>query len=272
VRTRLERPDQGISYTEFSYMLLQAYDFLQLYDRHDCTLQLGGSDQWGNLVAGIDLIRRTRGAAAYALTSPLLLTADGTKMGKSTGGAVWLDSRRTPPFELYQHFVRTDDAIVGDRLRKLTFLDHDTIRGLDEATASHPERREAQRALAGEVTRLVHGEAETANAEAASAVLYGGDPGGLPEDVLLVLFADAPSSDLPRSRLEGAGLDLAEALAESGLVPSRSAARTTIAQGGAYVNNRRREAGDPLTRADLLHDRYVLLRRGRRDYHLLRFA
>jgi tyrosyl-tRNA synthetase len=272
VRSRLERPDQGISYTEFSYMLLQAYDFLQLHDSYGCTLQLGGSDQWGNIVAGVDLIRRTRGVTAYALTTPLLLNADGTKMGKSTGLAVWLDPRRTPPFDLYQYFVRTEDAIVGDRIRKFTFLDHDTILDLDEEVARRPEQRKAQRALAREMTALVHGAGEASAAEAAAEALYTEDVVGLPERTLVTVFADAPSSDLPRSVLDGEGVDLAEALAESGLVPSRSAARTTIAQGGAYVNNRRRDVGDRLTRADLIHDRYILLRRGRREYHVLRFG
>jgi tyrosyl-tRNA synthetase len=272
VKSRLDRPDQGISYTEFSYMLLQAYDFLQLHDAHGCTLQLGGSDQWGNIVAGVDLIRRTRGAAAYALTTPLLLNADGSKMGKSTGLAIWLDPRRTSPFELYQYFVRTDDRIVGNRLRAFTFLDHDAIRDLDEEVANHPEQRRAQRALAHEVTKLVHGEAEAQAAIKAAEALYTEDVVQLPEPVLLAAVADAPSSEHPRSRLDGEGLDLAEALADSGLVPSRSAARTTIAQGGAYVNNRRRDVGDRLTRRDLVHDRYILLRRGRRDYHVLRFG
>jgi tyrosyl-tRNA synthetase len=272
VKSRLERPDQGISYTEFSYMLLQAYDFLHLYDAYGCNLQLGGSDQWGNIVAGVDLIRRTRGATAYALTTPLFLNVDGTKMGKSTGPALWLDPARTSPYALYQSFVRTEDAQVGDKLRKLTFLDHDAIRQLDVEVAERPERREAQQMLAREVTALVHGEPEAAAAERAAAALYSEDIVTLPEDTLVAVFAGAPSTDLPRERLDGEGLDLVEALADTGLAPSRSVARTTIAQGGAYVNNRRRAAGEAVTRSDLIHDRYVVLRKGRRDYHLLRFG
>ena len=272
VRSRLERPDQGISYTEFSYMLLQAYDFLYLHDHYGCRLQLGGSDQWGNIVGGVDLIRRVRGTEAFALTTPLVLNTDGSKMGKTAAGAVWLDGGRTSPFDLYQFLVRTEDLIVGDRLRKLTFLDHDTIRSLDDEVETKPEARSAQRALAHEVTSLVHGPAAAAAAERATAALYTEDVVGLEETLLLQVFADAPSSDVPRGRLDGTGLDLVEALADAGLVASRSVGRTTVAQGGAYVNNRRREPGQPITRADLIHDRYVVLRKGRRDYHLLRFV
>jgi tyrosyl-tRNA synthetase len=272
VRSRLERPDQGLSYTEFSYMLLQAYDFLHLFDHHGCTLQLGGSDQWGNILGGVDLIRRVRGGEAYALTTPLVLNADGSKMGKTGSGAVWLDAARTSPFELYQFLVRTEDSIVGDRLRKLTFLDHDTVRALDDEIATKPQERAAQRALAREVTTLVHGSDAAGAAERAAAALYSEDVVTLEEPLLLQAFADAPSSELSRGRLDGAGLDVAEALADAGLVSSRSVARTTVSQGGAYVNNRRREPGEPITRDDLIHDRYVVLRKGKRDYHLLRFA
>jgi tyrosyl-tRNA synthetase len=272
VKSRLDRPEQGISYTEFSYMLLQAYDFLHLFDAHGCTLQMGGSDQWGNIVAGVDLIRRTRGATTYALTTPLFLNPDGTKMGKSTGPAVWLDPARTSPYALYQYFVRSEDALVGERLRRLTFLDHETIAQLDAEVVTRPDRRVAQQALARAITTFVHGEEETERAERAAAALYSEDVVALDEDLLLAAFAEAPSSDLPRSRLDGPGLDLVEALAESDLVPSRSAARTTVAQGGAYVNNRRRGEGEPVTREDLIHDRYVVLRRGKQHHHLLRFA
>jgi tyrosyl-tRNA synthetase len=271
VRTRLERPDQGISFTEFSYMLLQAYDFLYLFDHHGCTVQLGGSDQWGNILGGVELVRRVRGGEAYALTTPLVLNTDGSKMGKTATGAVWLDPARTSPYALYQFLVRTEDTMVCDRLRKLTFLDHDTIRGLDEEVAARPEGRAAQQALAREVTTMVHGAALAAAAERAAAALYSEDVVGLDEELLLQVFADAPSTELPRGRLDGGGLDVVEAFADAGLVPSRSVARTTLAQGGAYVNNRRRQPGSPITRADLIHDRYVVLRKGRRDYHLLRF-
>jgi tyrosyl-tRNA synthetase len=271
VRARLERPDRGISYTEFSYMLLQAYDFLHLFDNYGCRLQIGGSDQWGNIVEGVDLIRRVRATEAFALTSPLLLKADGTKMGKSEAGAVWLDPKRTSPYQMFQYFLQTEDAVVGDRLRMLTFLDHAEIEHLDEEVREHPERRAAQRGLARAVTTFVHGDDATARAGAAAQALFSEEVRDLDEEMLLEVLSDAPSSERARGDLDGEGLDLVAALAEAGLSPSRSAARTTIAQGGAYVNNRRRDDGAAITRDDLLHDRYVLLRRGRKDYHLLSF-
>lgn len=270
VRARLERPDRGISFTEFSYMLLQAYDFLHLFDHHDCRLQIGGSDQWGNIVEGVDLIRRKRQREAFALTSPLLLKADGTKMGKSEVGAIWLDGRMTSPYQMFQYFLQTEDAVVGGRLRTLTFLEHDEIVSLEADTEEHPEQRAAQRALARAVTTFVHGEDATGRAEAAARALFSEEIKGLDEEMLLEVFADAPSSVRARSDLDGEGLDLATAFADSGLSPSRSAARTTISQGGAYVNNVRREGG-ALTSDDLLHARYALLRRGRREYHLINF-
>jgi tyrosyl-tRNA synthetase len=270
VRARLDRPDQGISYTEFSYMLLQAYDFFQLFEAHDCRLQLGGSDQWGNITMGIELIRKMRRTEVFGLTSPLLLQADGSKFGKTESGTIWLDARRTSPFQLYQFFLRTDDATVGTVLRFLTFLDHDTIRTLDAHTAEHPERREAQRALAHEVCTLVHGETETLRAEAAAAALYSEEISTLDEATLLEVCADAPTTVLERGALNE--MSLVDALVDTGLVKSKSQARTTITQGGAYVNNRRVDDSDArLGPDDLLFGRYLVLRRGRRDYHLLRF-
>ncbi len=237
VRSRLSRADTGISYTEFSYMLLQAYDFLQLYDDFGCTLQFGGSDQWGNITMGIELIRKVRQAEAFGLTSPLVLKADGTKFGKTESGTVWLDADRTSPYQLHQFFLRSEDAMVGTYLRYFTFLDHGELLALDAATAEHPERREAHHALAREVCTLVHGAEETARAEQAAAALFGGELAGLDERTLLDVFADAPSTGLPRSRLEGEGALLVDLLAETGLVGSKSQARTAVAQGGAYVNN-----------------------------------
>jgi tyrosyl-tRNA synthetase len=270
VRARLDRPDQGISYTEFSYMLLQAYDFFQLFEAHDCRLQLGGSDQWGNITMGIELIRKMRRTEVFGLTSPLLLQADGSKFGKTESGTIWLDARRTSPFQLYQFFLRTDDATVGTVLRFLTFLDHDTIRTLDAHTAEHPERREAQRALAHEVCTLVHGETETLRAKAAAVALYSEEISTLDEATLLEVCADAPTTVLERGALKE--MSLVDALVDTGLVKSKSQARTTITQGGAYVNNRRVDDSDArLGPDDLLFGRYLVLRRGRRDYHLLRF-
>jgi tyrosyl-tRNA synthetase len=272
VRSRLTRADQGISYTEFSYMLLQAYDFLQLFDHHGCTLQIGGSDQWGNITMGIDLIRRVRRAESFGLTTPLVVKADGTKFGKTESGAVWLDPRRTSPYQLYQFFLRSEDAMVGTYLRYFTFLPHEEILELDRTTAEHPERREAHRVLARHVCALVHGDDETSRAEQAAAALFGGDVSGLDEATLLDVFAEAPSTDLAATRLDGDGLLLVDLLADTGLVASKSQARTAVAQGGAYVNNAR---ADDLTRrvtpGDLVAGRYVVLRRGKKDHHLLRF-
>jgi tyrosyl-tRNA synthetase len=273
VRSRLSRADQGISYTEFSYMLLQAYDFLHLFDEFGCTLQIGGSDQWGNITMGIDLIRRVRHAEAYGLTTPLVLKADGTKFGKTESGAVWLDAARTSPYQLHQFFLRCEDAMVGTYLRYFTFLAHDEILALDDATRDRPERREAQRVLAGAVCTMVHGADETARAEHAADALFGGELAGLDEATLLDVFAEAPSTDRSRSALDDGGLLLVDLLAETGLVGSKSQARTTVGQGGAYVNNRREDdLARALTAADLVAGRYVVLRRGKRDHHLVRFG
>jgi tyrosyl-tRNA synthetase len=252
-------------------MLLQAYDFQQLFESHGCRLQLGGSDQWGNITMGIDLIRRTLQGDAYGLTVPLLLQADGTKFGKTEAGTVWLDARRTSPFQLYQYFLRTEDADVGNLVRMLTFLDHDSIRALDSATAEHPERRQGQRVLAHEVCKLVHGETEAARAAEASNALYSEEIASLDEATLLDVCVDAPTSTVSLGELDR-GLTLVDALMQAGLVPSKGRARTTIAQGGAYVNNRRvTDSEATLGPDDLLFGRYLVLRRGQRDYHLLRF-
>jgi tyrosyl-tRNA synthetase len=273
VRSRLARADTGISYTEFSYMLLQAYDFLQLYDDFGCTLQFGGSDQWGNITMGIELIRKVRQAEAFGLTSPLVLKADGTKFGKTESGTVWLDPARTSPYQLYQFFLRSEDVMVGTYLRYFTFLSHGEILELDAGTTEHPERREAHRVLARQVCTLVHGAEETGRAELAAAALFGGDLSGLDERTLLDVFADAPSTDLPASRLDGTGEPLVDLLAETGLVKSKSQARTTVSQGGAYVNNAREDAVERrVTADDLVAGRYLVLRRGKKDHHLVRFA
>jgi tyrosyl-tRNA synthetase len=272
VKTRLERPDQGISYTEFSYMLLQAYDYSYLHDTYGCRLQLGGSDQWGNITMGLELIRKLRGAEAFALTWPLLVRADGTKYGKTESGAVWLDPAKSSPYAMYQFFVRAPDDEVGRLLRLFTFLSPAEIESLDAETARRPEQRRAQRALARAVTTLVHGHAETERAEAAASALFSEEVANLDESMLLEVFSDAPSSVISRSALDDGGLRLVDVLVSTGLVGSKTAARAALAQGGAYVNNRRRD--DPegtLARDDLLVDRYVVLRRGRRAYHLLRF-
>ncbi|HUR19133.1 MAG TPA: tyrosine--tRNA ligase [Acidimicrobiales bacterium] len=272
VRARLEEREQGISYTEFSYMLLQAYDFLHLFDAYGCRLQMGGSDQWGNIVMGADLVRRVRGEQVHGLTTPLLTDGHGAKLGKTEAGAVWLDAAHTSPYRLYQYLVNTADAQAGSLLRALTLLPRERIEELDAATAAHPERRDAQRALAHAVVSLVHGDAEADRAAHAGTVLFSEDIATLDEATLLEVVAEAPATTVPRSSLDGPGLTLVEALQATEMTPSKSAARRAIDQGGAYVNNRR--VADPdqvLTARDLLHDRYVILRKGRRDHHLLRF-
>ena len=270
VRSRLERPDQGISYTEFSYMLLQAYDFLRLHDDHGCELQVGGSDQWGNITMGVELVRKLSHAQAYGLTTPLVTKADGTKFGKTESGTIWLERARTSPYRLYQFLLNCEDAVVGHYLRYFTFLLRDEIEALDCETAEHPARRAAQRALAREVCGLVHGDDEVARAERASAALFGEEIATLDEPTLLEVVDEAPSSAVDRSAVH-AGLPLVDALVAAGLASSKSDARRRITEGGAYVNNRReRDVERSLGPGDLLHDRYVVLRRGKRDYHLLK--
>ena len=274
VRVRLEGREQGISYTEFSYMLLQAYDFLHLFDTEGCRLQVGGSDQWGNITAGIELVRRVRGAEVYGLTWPLLTRADGSKFGKSTAGNVWLDPARTSPYAFFQYWIRTDDGDVGRFLRLLTSLEPERVEELEAAVAERPGAREAQRALADELTAAVHGPAEAERARRASAALFEGDVTRLDPPTMLEVLAEAPSTELTRSELTaGTGLELVDALVRTGLATSRSAARTAVTQGGVYVNDRR--VTDPetgLAEADLLGGCYVVLRKGKRSYHLLRFS
>jgi tyrosyl-tRNA synthetase len=262
VSARLEAG--GISYTEFSYQLMQAVDFLELYRRHGCTLQLGGSDQWGNLTAGVDLIRRVEGAQVHALATPLITRPDGEKFGKSTGSTLWLDPALTSPFAFYQWFVNADDSVIGTYLRVFSFRSPEEIAALEEASASRPDAREAQRALAGELTELVHGTDAAARAADASRALFGdGDLEALDAATLEAAFAD-----LPRAPIEGGdGLPpVLDLLVASGLSESRGAARRVLAEGGAYVNNRRvSDVAAVPDRSDLLAGRWLLLRRGKRS-------
>jgi len=254
--------DAGISYTEFSYQILQAMDFLELHRRFGCVLQVGGSDQWGNLTAGTDLIHRVTGTSAHALATPLITKADGTKFGKTESGTVWLDPAMTSPYAFYQFWLNAEDAKVGDYLRVFTFRSRDEIAELEKATAERPAAREAQRALAEDVTSLVHGPDSAARVVEASQALFGrGDLQALDEPTLRDALAELPRAELP------AGTHLvADLLTRTGLVASRSAARRTIAEGGAYVNNTR-VAGedDSVDSAGALHGRWLLLRRGRRS-------
>jgi tyrosyl-tRNA synthetase len=272
VKSRLSRADQGISYTEFSYMLLQAYDFLHLFDHFGCRLQLGGSDQWGNITMGIDLVRKVRHDEVFGLTTPLVLKADGTKFGKTESGTVWLDAERTSAYALYQYFVRSEDSMVGTYLRYFTFLAHEAIESLDAATAEHPERREAQRELARQVCSLVHGEAETERVERAAAALFSEEVTELDGQTFLDVFADAPSTTVSRGRLERGDLSVVDLLVDSGLLASRGKARGAIEQGGAYVNNRRVVDVDQLVgSADLVVGRYLILRFGKKNHRLVSF-
>ncbi len=268
VRARLEEREQSLSFTEFSYMLLQSWDFVELHDRFDCELQLGGSDQWGNITEGVDLIRRLRGARAYGLTSPLVTKADGTKFGKTESGSVWLDPTRTSPYSFFQFWLRTLDSDVGPYLRRFSFLDRAGIEELDEATAQHPERREAQRALAFELTAMVHGAAEARRAEQAAAVLFTERIDELDAPSLETALADAPTTEVDREAV-ASGLDLVDALTESKLASSRRDARQLLGQGSVYVNGRRAADGRRLTLADALHGRWIVLRRGRANQHVL---
>jgi tyrosyl-tRNA synthetase len=272
VRTRFERPDQGISFTEFSYMLLQAYDFLRLHLDHGCDLQIGGSDQWGNITMGVDYIRKACGDEVWGLTTPLVLKPDGSKYGKTETGTVWLDPRRTSPFAMYQFFLNSTDDMVGGYLRYFTFLSHPEIESLDAETAERPERRAAQRALARAVTAMVHGDGEVARCEEASAALFGEEIASLSEEMLLAVTEDAPSTEVTRAEV-AEGLTLVDALTRTHLAKSKGEARRTIEQGGAYVNNARQsDVARVLGTGDLLHDRYIVLRRGPRDIHVLRAA
>ncbi|REJ66318.1 MAG: tyrosine--tRNA ligase [Planctomycetota bacterium] len=273
VKGRLERDDVGISYTEFSYMLIQAFDFVRLYDDYGCELQVGGSDQWGNITAGIDLGRRMGRPQLYGITCPLLTKSDGSKMGKTESGAVWLSAERTSPYALYQYWINLEDEDAGNCLRTLTELDREEIEALDTARAAEPHKRESQKRLAAELTRLIHGEAGLAKALRATEIFFGAEIEDLSDADLAEVFADVPSSEVARDRLEGEGFNIVDALVETGLSKSKGEARRSIEQGGAYVNNRRvAEAGRQLTTSDLASETIMVLRAGKKKYALLRFA
>ena len=273
VKSRLER-DGGLSYTEFSYMLLQAWDFVHLSDALDCRVQIGGSDQWGNITAGIELGRRLRSRELHGITCPLLTKSDGTKMGKTASGAVWLDPKRTSPYRFFQYWMNLEDDDAGLCVRRLTELSLDEIASLDAGRQENASARQTQQRLAEELTRLVHGEAGLTAAQQATAVFFGGDIEGLDEATLVEIFAEVPSHDFPLGAVEQEeGLPLVEVLQATGLAASRSQARRTIEQGGAYVNNRRiREPAYALRRDDLAGRQVVVLRSGKKSYALARFT
>jgi tyrosyl-tRNA synthetase len=272
VKARLERDDVGISYTEFSYMLLQAYDFVHLNQRYGCELQVGGSDQWGNITAGIDLARRLRGVQLYGVTCPLLTKSDGSKMGKTEAGTVWLSAEKTSPFQFYQYWIQVDDADVSNCLRMLTELGREEIESLDQARAAAAHEKASQRRLAEELTRLIHGEAGLAAAQEATDKLFGRKLGDVDEAQLEEIFADVPSTTIARSRLDGEGLPLIDAVAESGLAKSKGAARRKITEGAVYVNDQREASIErKLTAGDLGGKSILVLRLGKKRRALLRF-
>ena len=270
VKSRL---DAGISFTEFAYMLLQAYDFLELYRRDGVTLQTGGSDQWGNITAGIELIRRAAGADAHGLVLPLITTAGGSKFGKTEAGTVWLDPARTSPYQFYQYWINTDDRDVGRYLRFFTVRSRDEITAFDAATRDSPGERQAQLALARDVTARVHGDEAASTAIEVSGLLFGrGDPRTLSPAALKALEAEIPSVsvDAPPA---GTGLDTLDVFGKAGLAPSKGAVRRLLEQGGLAVNGRKLSAADrQLTSEDALAGRYYLLRKGARDYALVTVA
>lgn len=270
VKRRIEDEESGISFTEFSYALLQSYDFLELYRREGCTVQMGGSDQWGNITTGIDLVRRMAGARAFGVTYPLVTNSSGTKFGKSEAGNVWLDPELTSPFRFYQYWINVEDADAVRYLKFFTLLGHDEIAGLADAVEREPYRRAAQRALAEDVTRRLHGEAGLAAAERATKALFSGAIEGLSADEIADVFADIPSSELSRDELGGEGKPVIDLLVESGLASSRGDARRSIDGGGVYVNNVRVESVDAgVTTEHMIEGRFLLLRKGKKSYHLL---
>ncbi|MDZ4849183.1 MAG: tyrosine--tRNA ligase [Pirellulaceae bacterium] len=272
VKSRLERGDSGLSYTEFSYMLLQAYDFAYLAKHHQCYLQVGGSDQWGNITAGIDLGRRMLGKQLFGLTCPLLLTSDGRKMGKTERGAIYLAPERTSPYAFYQYFLNVADDDVLLVLRFLSEISREEYESLKVSITERPQERAAQKTLAESLTKMVHGEAGLASAQQATQVLFGAEIENLSDVDLLAIFEDVPSKELSISSLEGDGYPLVDALVSSGLATSKGEARRAIDGGGIYVNNRRIESNDcKLQRNDLASESVIVLRSGRKKYALLRF-
>ncbi len=266
VRARIDS-GAGMSFTEFSYQLLQAYDFYYLHTHYGCDVQLGGSDQWGNITAGTDLIRRLGGDQTYGLVCPLLTTATGQKFGKSEQGAIWLTADRTSPYQFYQYWIRTEDADVGRFLRMFTFLPFEEVESLESLTQRKPEAREAQKRLAWEITCLVHGEEDAKAALKASEALFGGDLTGLAAGTILDVFSEVPSFTLERNRLSD-GLPLVDALVGSGLAGSKGEARRLIQGGGVYVNNHKTEGDEKITPGHLLDGGLLVLRVGKKKYCL----
>ncbi len=267
VRARMEDREVGISYTEFSYMLLQAFDFYVLCRDQGCDLQIGGSDQWGNITAGIDLIRKKLGKPAFGLTLPLITKADGTKFGKTESGTVWLDPRRTSVYRFYQFWVNADDRDVIRHLKFFTFLGREEIEALEARHAADPGARVAHKALAKAVTDLLHGEAATLEAVRASEILFGGGLDGIGEGTFGDIVGEVPTKDIEAAKLAGPGLSLVELFVHAGLAPSKGQARKDLEGGGLYLNNIRvTDVAGSASSADLLFGKHLLLRKGKRNY------
>ncbi len=271
VRVRLEERDQGISFTEFSYMLLQAYDFLYLCEHFDCSVQMGGSDQWGNILSGKDLIRRVLGKPAEGITFPLLTTSSGKKFGKTEEGAVWLDAARTSPYQMYQYWLQTADADAGRFLRLFTFLDRERIEALEADALLRPEAREAQRVLATECTTIVHGQDAVRSVEAATRILFSASEEAPTPETIALLAREVPVSDVPQTDL-AAGISLVDLMVRTRLADSKGSARKLIEGGGVYVNNERQTQTAKITSDHLKWPGAILLRTGKKNYHLLRIG
>lgn len=270
IRARMEDRENGISYTEFSYMLLQAYDFYHLCKEHDCELQIGGSDQWGNITAGIDLCKKKLNRVVYGLTLTLITNADGTKFGKTVAGAVWLDPNKTSVYKFYQFWVNTDDRDVIRYLRYFTFLSKEEIDELEKAHNENPGARQAHRALAKAVTELIHGESATAETIKASQVLFGGDVNGISKETFKEIAGEVPSVKIAKQRLLPPGIPLIELLVHSGLCQSKGQARKDIDGGGIYINNVRETNNQRLvTMDDILFGEFLLLRKGKKNYVII---
>jgi tyrosyl-tRNA synthetase len=273
VKRRLEDEESGISFTEFSYALLQSYDFVELFRRDACTVQMGGSDQWGNITAGTDLVRRMAGGKAYGVVFPLVTNAAGTKFGKTEAGSVWLDGEMTSPYRFYQFWINTDDADVVRYLKFFSLRPRPEIEELEEAVREEPHKRAAQGALAEEVTRRVHGETGLAGAVQASRVLFGGEIAGLGADDVEDIFADVPSSMLSRDAFSGEGMSLIDVLVQTGLASSKGDARRSLEGGGIYLNNVRAPDVDRrLQPEDAVEGRFLVLRKGKKSYHLVKVS
>jgi len=267
VRARMEDRDVGISFTEFSYMLLQAFDFMVLCRDANCELQIGGSDQWGNITAGIELTRKKLGKHVFGLTLPLITNTDGSKFGKTAAGAIWLDPKRTSVYKFYQFWINTDDRDVIRYLKYFTFLAKEEIEALEKSHAENPGGRVAHKALAKAATDLIHGAAATTEAVRASEILFGGELKDIAESTFNEIIGEVPTKEIEKAKLDGAGLPLVELVVHAGLCPSKGQARKDIEGGGVNINNvREASATRAVTAADLLFDKHVLLRKGKKNY------